>query len=562
MYRRLLRAAISLTAVAALSSVADAAIGQGGQGGFGGGGALTADAREGDPVSFQHILTPGDSGEWPITARAGETVIVFVASNSFDPAAQIVDAAGKVLAENDDVRPGDQNSLILYRFANAGDYKILVKGFKSAAGGQYTLRLQRFMAIDLRKGERNAATLGRTGARWHRFSADQFETLVISVQSATFAPQVEVYMPTGQIVSLYERQHGSPGHARNAILQAPLKGDYYLQVIGRENAGYVATIATARVAPLAIGVASAARRLDAGGLDLWTFPGKAGDVLRVRAAGAGPSPTVSVWRRQSADKPEEQTDSAVGGEPVIPLPVGAKRTGEMVVMLNRTGTHQIEVSQSQGLPTDYTITVTPASRPWTAGRDPAAALPVGGSDFWALDGKAGEVVKLEGLAEAFDIELELFNPRGDSVDRNDDGAGGHNALITALLKDTGRYLLRVHAYGDGGGGTYKLVRRPDPVRMVKIGGRVEAVVGAGASDVWSFEGRSGQTLILSVRSHDFNTRAIVYGPDAIEIANDEMGHDGTDSLISVRLPLNGLYTIWISSRDAGGKYVLKLVDAE
>ena len=50
---------------------------------------------EGDSTSYRHILTPGDRGEWALTVRAGETVIVFVTSTTFDPAAEIVDAAGK-----------------------------------------------------------------------------------------------------------------------------------------------------------------------------------------------------------------------------------------------------------------------------------------------------------------------------------------------------------------------------------------------------------------------------------------------------------------------------------
>ncbi len=65
---------------------------QGGQGSFGGGSAgRVAEAREGDPASYHHIMTPGDRGEWPLTGRAGETVLVFVTSTTFDPAAQIVD---------------------------------------------------------------------------------------------------------------------------------------------------------------------------------------------------------------------------------------------------------------------------------------------------------------------------------------------------------------------------------------------------------------------------------------------------------------------------------------
>ena len=167
-------------------------VAQGGNGGI---------VAEGDSTTYRHILTPGDRGEWALTVREAETVIVFVTSSTFDPAAEIVDFAGRVLAQNDDVRPGDQDLLILYRFPKAGEYKVLVKGFKSIAGGQYTLTIRRFVPTDLRRGERNATVLGRTHLQWHRFSAVAGETLVVTTRSAVFDPDPQIYAPNGERVA-------------------------------------------------------------------------------------------------------------------------------------------------------------------------------------------------------------------------------------------------------------------------------------------------------------------------------------------------------------------------
>src|SRR5688500_3862220 len=126
-------------------------VGQGGQGGFGGGmggaagGRLGASETDGDRSTFTHILTPGDRGEWPLTVREGETIIVRASSTVFDPAIELVDSAGKMLAKNDDIRPGLQDALILHRFEKSGSYKVLVKAFKSAAGGQYRITFRRFV---------------------------------------------------------------------------------------------------------------------------------------------------------------------------------------------------------------------------------------------------------------------------------------------------------------------------------------------------------------------------------------------------------------------------------
>jgi len=550
--------------LASLLLIPYSALSQGGQGGFAGGAAgRTAEVREGDAASYQHILTPGDRGEWPISARAGETIIVFVSSTTFDPAAQIVDAAGKVLAENDDIRPGVQDSLLLYRFPAAGEYKILVKGFKSAAGGRYTLTLRRFISTDLHKAERNVAVLGRTRAHWHRFAADAGETLVVTTRSAVFDPEIEIYAPNGERMDAPTRGL-SGGRAVSSVFRATQKGDYYLRVAsGRDvTGGYAVTVATARVAPLTIGAANPTRRMESGGLDLWRFTATAGEVIRIDASAPGAGTSVALRHLPPAAKAESQVEAAGAEDALAVLPSSPKAAGEMVALVKRTGDYQVEVSQPLGLEVEYTLATYRAAKPWTAGSDPSGKLTIGGSDYWVIEGKAGQIVKMEGTADPFDIALDLFNPQGERVDSNDDGAGGRNSLITALLKESGKYLVRVHSFGDGGGGSYRLQRKPDPVHAIKVGARTEGSIGTGGSDIWSFEGKSGQTVILSVRSKDFDPHVVVFGPDAIEVANDENGREGTDSLISVRLPLKGAYTIWVSSGISGGKYVVRVVDGD
>src|SRR3712207_2787349 len=90
--------------------------------------------REQDVFTSTNVLTPGETDEWPLAARDNETFIVSVSSESFDPAAELVSPQGQVLAQNDDVRPGEQDSLLLARVAAAGAYKVRVKASKPAAG--------------------------------------------------------------------------------------------------------------------------------------------------------------------------------------------------------------------------------------------------------------------------------------------------------------------------------------------------------------------------------------------------------------------------------------------
>ncbi|HYP53635.1 MAG TPA: PPC domain-containing protein [Pyrinomonadaceae bacterium] len=275
--------------------------------------------RQQDVFTSTNVLTPGETDEWPLAARDNETFIVLVESENFDPAVELVSPEGAVVAQNDDVRPGEQDSLMLARAGAGGAYKVRVKASKSAAGGQYEL---------------------------------------------------------------------------------------------------------------------------------------------------------------------------------------------------------------------------------------------------AVEAKAGQILRFESASETFDTALQLFNPRGESVAGDDDGGENRNAKLTALVVEPGRHLLRVYAHGNGGAGSYLLRRAPDAVRQLAAGGRVDGAVGRGGSEIWSFAGRAGQTVILSARSPDFDTRVTVYGPDAAEIAADDNGGEGTDSLLSVRLPLDGAYTVWVSAQSGGGRYSLRLIDVQ
>jgi hypothetical protein len=552
---------VKLVLVGIMAVVSSNACAQGG--GFGGGGRGGGGVAEGDLTTYRHILTPGDRGEWTLTVRAGETVLVSVSSTSFDPAAEIVDAAGKVVAQNDDVRAGDQDALILYRFPAAGDYKILVKGFKSAAGGQFTLALRRFLPTDLRRGERTATVLGKTRLQWHRFSAKIGETLVVTTRSAVFDPDAQLYAPNGERLPV-EVRASNGGRMATQVFRAESSGDYHLRVAPSSDlvGGYAVTVATARVAPIMLGGTTPQRHLDAGGLDLWTFAGTVGDLIRIEAQSVGVNASVGLNFLPPTAKVGGATTLVEAEDNPVRLPSDPKGRGVMVMLLKRTGSYQVEVSQPAGQEMDYTLRLVQDVKPWPANQEISATLPLGGSEYWAVEGKAGQIVRLAGMAVPFDIHLDLYTPRGERIEVNDDGDGDRNALLTELLKETGRYLLRVSAFGDGGSGAYKLVRRPDPTRPLQIGSRTEGKLGAGNSDVWSFRGKAGQVVILSIRSQEFDPRATIFGPDTIEVANDAPTRDGTDSLLSIRLPLDGVYTVWIAARGGGGKYIIHLVDAD
>lgn len=541
---------------------------QGGGGGFGGGGfgggqggTGRTNAAEADVYMGTNILTPGDIGEWALTIRDGETIIVRISTTNFDPVAQIVGPDGKVLAENDDIRLGEQDSLLLYHFPKGGAYKVIVKASKMAGGGQYSFTMRRFIATDVRIGARTASALGRNGLQWLRFPAEAGQTLVVTMQSAGFTPQMEIYAPNGEKEGA-DAAGESFARGERFVFLAEEKGNYHLRIAsggGRSSDSFAVTVAAAHVIPTKIGDNNPVRPLEAGGLDIWTFQGTTGDIIRISAKANGTNVNNSIRYVPPANKQEAgmaDTNSA----PVVLLPSDRKASGEIVAQLNRTGSYQVTVSQPLGQEANYTFAASRPLKPWPANGEPSGALPLGGTDYWAVEGKAGQILRFEGLSEQFDASMDFYGPNGERITSNDDGGSGRNALLTSLLTTPGRYLLRIHAFGDGGSGTYRLRRTLDPVRPLKMDTKTQGTVGSGGSDIWSFTGKAGQIVIISARSADFDTIVHVFGPDGVEVAGNEESRAGTDSLLSVRLPLEGTYTLWVYSRSGGGKYSIHLIN--
>lgn len=522
------------------------------QGGGGQMGRVGDSAMDGQGATYTHILTPGDSGEWPLNVREGETIIALATSSVFDPALEVQDEKGTILTKNDDIAQGQQDALVLYRFPKAGAYKVVVKGYKSAAGGQYRLTVRRFVPMDARVGGRAAGAIERTGNKWLRFPAQAGQTLVVSSRANSYVPATQIFLPNGVNSQRFLSPVGnSPGRL---VLTAPTTGDYYLHLSGSASQSFAVSIAVARVSSVTAGGTSNSQHLEAGGLDIWTFDAKAGDLFLVKASSTGAPVTATLSAGEKLAS-EGELDDANGGVALTVLPSNEKNAGLIYALANRTGKYQVAISQSMDSPTNYAVEVKPAAKALT-GTSAEDVLSVGDSNYWVFDAHKGDLLQLQAAAKTFDVELDLFSPTGERLATNDDGAGATDPVMTVLVPADGRYLCRVSAYGDGGGGSYKVTKAPAAVKPLTLGTSTDGSIGNGGTQLWSFDGKAGQAIVLSARSTEFDTVIRVVGPDGLEIGVNDDGGDGTDSLLPLTLPLNGTYTVWVTGKGSG-KYKIR-----
>jgi serine/threonine protein kinase/tetratricopeptide (TPR) repeat protein len=75
---------------------------------------------------------------------AGRTYVIDLESDAFDAFLRLEDPAGKLLAENDDISPDNQNSRLVFTPKADGSYRIVATSFQQVGTGPYTLRIREF----------------------------------------------------------------------------------------------------------------------------------------------------------------------------------------------------------------------------------------------------------------------------------------------------------------------------------------------------------------------------------------------------------------------------------
>ncbi len=522
------------------------------QGGFGGGGGLI---RETDLFTTTIVLTPGESDPWPIKAKVGETIIATVTSTVFDPMVAVIGPDGKTIGENDDIRPGVQDSLLLCYLPKAETYKVIVKSMKSRAGGQYTLTIRRFVAVPTAIGQRMSKRFGDDDVVWHRFDLTMGQPAVVTVHGGSNDPALTIFKPSGQeMADVVTRAR----RGQRAVFRAETKGTYYARIANRGGGGYAITVALAREFKTAIGQPTGERKLEEGGLDIWRFAGKAGDLVSVTTGGSGGLDTAMAFLPPPTKEGSEPIDRP--SRAIVALPADPKIAGKQIALLNETGDYVLSVSHDLGVAAPYSLSVERVARAWPAGQPAAGELELGASHYWVIEGTPGKVLRVQGESRQFDAEIELYDPRGSSLGSNDDGAGGRSALLTVMLTAAGKQIVRMHAHGDGGSGAYKLTLFPDVVKRLAIGQAAQGKVGAEGSDIYSFTAKAGQTVVIAVRSAEFSPTVTVYGPDGLTPPMGSGPRDSTDSVQTMRCPLDGVYTVWVVGREGSGSYSVRVVD--
>ena len=243
------------------------------------------------------------------------------------------------------------------------------------------------------------------------------------------------------------------------------------------------------------------------------------------------------------------------------LPV-ASRAGSLryAVLLGRDGRYQLQLMGQTAA--SYQLKMADPSLPIAEDQEASGSLPVGGTAFYSFTAEPGDLLHADLGSQKFVPLLRLYDSRGNLVEKIDDGADGLASRITHMVVQKGLYRLQVSSLGDGGGGDFRLALRQIKLKEVAVGGRGQSTIQPGNTDFWTFAGKEGQTVFLNVRSAGCDPVASLRSPDGVVLASDDRGGTETGSLLAVKLPKTGRYTVWISSRRGAGPYTLRLIDGD
>jgi hypothetical protein len=151
--------------------------------------------------------------------------------------------------------------------------------------------------------------------------------------------------------------------------------------------------------------------------------------------------------------------------------------------------------------------------------------------------------------------------------------GGYGPFAAATLPSAGTYYVRAGGYGEG---DYTIlveerISRPIQARPIQRGESVTGTLGAGDADLddgrlvdaYSFTGRAGEQVSITLRSEDFDTYLFLgrmEGGVFQQLESNDDDDESVNSRIDYTLPADGEYVIHASSFGTGaeGAYVLRV----
>jgi hypothetical protein len=341
--------------------------------------------------------------------------------------------------------------------------------------------------------------------------------------------------------------------------------------------------------------------------DLWTYRGSSGETIRLTLRSDDFDAYLSFGQSEGDDFTESAHDDDGTGGTDSKLTVTLSEDGEYTVRVNSLSegeTGEYTLLLEQGDPSEVSVededdhdggeSVTPDPLPQptsirsgqTVNGELTESDPrmedASRYDLYSFNARRGQEVVATMRSSAFDSYMALGQIDGESfnsIESNDDSAGGNDARINFRVPRDGAYVIRANSLFANQTGAYtvelKLGEVPPTVELttqaIRYGQTVNGQLAASDPqmdddshfDLWKFTGRQGDKIVITMKSGTFDTYAAfgrMENGDFVQIESNDDGAGGTVSKIEYTLESDGEYVIRANSLFSKGlgAYTLNL----
>jgi hypothetical protein len=543
------------------------------------------------------------SDRFTFTAAAGTQYLIDMRSPTLDSFLYLRDAAGTVLASNDDVA-GSVDARIVYTAPSSGALVVEATSYFAGRTGAYEVSV---VATDCRivpiaSGQTVQGSVALTDC-YGGFSYDgHFDGYTFdatpgmrytAVLTTTFFGYVALKSPSGEYVALGE--HENDPDVQTLLYEAPGPGTYTLEVsgaglsVGDYTMTFDESACSSAHVPIALGE-SLAGELSLSDCfsdlsqygetfqDSYTFPATAGEIYTIGLASTAFAPFVTVLN------PAGQVVAQRGGSQAVPARVN--------VTAASTGPYRIEASSLYYRQTGaYTVSLaagTPCSSSTTA-IAPGDVVPGsldGGDcygpfrpgslhDTFTFEATAGDQYAIDMTSAQVDSYLYLAGPSGEIVAQDDDSGASFDARIVYTAPSDGAYTIYATTFWSDDVGAYSVSLNAGagctaPATPLATGVPATGALAAGDCyhsirttafhDKYTFEGAAGDAVSITMESPAFDTYLYLRDPSGAVVGVDDDGGGWLNSWISTTLAADGVYTVEATSfaANATGPYTVTL----
>lgn len=157
--------------------------------------------------------------------------------------------------------------------------------------------------------------------------------------------------------------------------------------------------------------------------------------------------------------------------------------------------------------------------------------------FWTIP--EGETILVDLQSEAFDPLITVSNSSEEELASDDDGGDGLNSRLAFTAPADDIYAVTVTRFGE---------QTPEgDYRLIVSGAEVIEDSVSETTEYTTFEGVAGGTITIALNSEDFDPLIRILDANGTEVASDDDGGNGLNSLLEFTPTEDGIYTIVVDS---------------